>query len=71
MFPSMGPEGYLDTSERIYNSWIHNSMRLPGRPILDPWKGSGVSQGISVQRRGYTTLGFEGLWGMRDCRLEY
>jgi hypothetical protein len=57
LFLGLGLGGYLETSEGRWNSWSHSVMRLLGRSVLEPWKGSGTTRGTPVHRRGHTTLG--------------
>jgi hypothetical protein len=42
-FRGVGPRGYLETFEGKWNFWSHNAMRILGRPMMEPWKGSGVA----------------------------
>jgi hypothetical protein len=37
------PGGYLETLSASWSSWSHSALRLPGEPMLEPWKGSGTT----------------------------
>jgi hypothetical protein len=49
-------------------NYSYRALRLPVRPVVEAWKGSGATEGL-LSREGAHFLGGTGMWGMRDCRL--
>jgi hypothetical protein len=57
------PGGCLETPECNWSSWSHNALRLPGRPVLEPWKGSGTNLRDCGVEKGVHFLGLCRLMG--------